>query len=199
MPLPNKAGIPYHTIGVEIKIRIGRRNGSLRSCRIVKKAITHLKLDQANPGKLERLDELAVEHQRIVQAYVDWMISHEIRQPDKYDHIPEQDIATTLSDRWQRCAWQQACGIVQSWYSNARENPPKLQNICLQANTNVVVIEHSKTAQFDYWLRISTLAAGISPRASGPTLSSIFPFLLTHSTSARITCRADLKSWSAAA
>jgi putative transposase len=62
--------------------------------------------------------------------------------------------------RWQRCAWQQACGIVQSWYSNARENSPKLQNVCLQANTNVVVIEHSKTAQFDYWLRVSTLATG---------------------------------------
>jgi hypothetical protein len=51
------------------------------------KAITHLKLDQANPGKLERLDELAAEYQRIVQAYLDWVISHEIRQPDNYDHI----------------------------------------------------------------------------------------------------------------
>ena len=49
---------------------------------------------------------------------------------------------------------------MRSWYSNGRENPPKLQNVCLQANTNVVVIEHSKTAQFDYWLRISTLDAG---------------------------------------
>ena len=126
----------------------------------MKKAITHLKLDQANPGKLERLEELAAEYQRIVQAYVDWMISHEMRQPEKYDHIPEQEISTKLSDRWQRCAWQQACGIVQSWYSNARENPPKLQNVCLQANANVVVIEPSGTAQFDYWLRISTLQAG---------------------------------------
>jgi putative transposase len=123
----------------------------------VKKAITHLKLDQANPGKLERLDELSAEYQRKVQAYIDWMISHEIRQPDKYVLVPEQDIATVLSDRWQRCAWQQACGIVRSWYSNARENPPKLQNVCIQANANVVVIEHSKTSQFDYWLRISTL------------------------------------------
>ena len=126
----------------------------------MKKAITHLKLDQANPGKLERLDDLAAEYQRIVQAYVDWMISHEIRQPDKYDHIPEQEISTKLSDRWRRCAWQQACGIVRSWYSNARENPPKLQNVCLQANANVVVIEPSKTSQFDDWLRISTLNAG---------------------------------------
>ncbi|MGD0753242.1 MAG: transposase [Anaerolineales bacterium] len=126
----------------------------------MKKAITHLKLDQANPGKLQKLDELAAEHQRVVQAYVDWMISHEIRQPDKYASVPEQEISTTLSDRWQRCTWQQACGIVGSWYSNARENPPKLQNVCIQANANVVVIEPSRSTQFDFWLRISTLETG---------------------------------------
>ena len=126
----------------------------------MKKAITHLKLEQANPGKLKRLDELASEYQRIVQAYVDWLISHEMRQPDKYAAVPEQEISTKLSDRWQRCAWQPACGIVRSWFGNARENPPKLQNVCLQANANGIVIERSKIAQFDYWLRISTLDAG---------------------------------------
>jgi hypothetical protein len=126
----------------------------------VKKAITHLKLDQANPSKLIKLDELAAEHQRVVQSYADWLIAHEIRQPDKYAPVPEQDISTALSDRWQRCAWQQACGIVQSWFSNARENPPELQAVCIQANANVVVIEPSHTSQFDFWLRISTLEAG---------------------------------------
>lgn len=126
----------------------------------MKKAITHLKLDQANPGKLEKLDELAAEHQRVVQVYADWLIAHEIRLPDKYAPIPEQEISTLLSDRWQRCAWQQACGIVQSWFSNDRENPPELHTVCIQANANVVIIEPSRTAQFDFWLRISTLEAG---------------------------------------
>ena len=70
----------------------------------MKKAITHLKLDQANPAKLQKLDELAVEYQRIMQTYVDWMISHEIRQPDKYAPLPKREISTELSDRWQRCA-----------------------------------------------------------------------------------------------
>jgi putative transposase len=88
------------------------------------------------------------------------MISHEIRQPDKYAPVPEQKIFTSLSDRWQRCAWQQACGIVQSWYSNDRENPPELHNVCIQANANVVVVEPSSTSQFDFWLRISTLETG---------------------------------------
>jgi hypothetical protein len=127
---------------------------------MVKKAITHLKLDQANPSKRQKLDELATEHQRVVQAYVDWLIAHEVRKPDKYADIPEQDIPTPLSDRWQRCAWQQACGIVRSWYSNERENPPILRHTCIQANTNGVVSEPSNTPQFDFWLRISTLDAG---------------------------------------
>jgi hypothetical protein len=81
---------------------------------MVKKAITYLRLDRANPGKLQKLEELAAEHQRVVQLYADWLITHKIRQPDKYAPVPEQDISTSLSDRWQRCAWQQACGIVQS-------------------------------------------------------------------------------------
>jgi hypothetical protein len=126
----------------------------------VKKAITHLKLNQAHSGKLQKLDELAAEYGRVVQAYVDWLIGHEVRQPNKYADIPEQDIPTRLSDRWQRCAWQQACGIVRSWYSNERQNPPILRNIRLQANANVVVIEPSATSTFDFWLRISTLEAG---------------------------------------
>jgi hypothetical protein len=127
---------------------------------MVKKAITHLKFDQANPGKLHKLDELAAEHQRVVQANVDWLIGHETHQPDKYAPIPEQDIPTPLSDRWQRCAWQQACGIVRSWYSNERVNPPVLRQTCIQANANVVVIEPSHTPHFDFWLRISSLEAG---------------------------------------
>jgi hypothetical protein len=127
---------------------------------MVKKAITHLKLDQANPGKLHQLDELAAEHRRVLQAYINWLIAHAMSQPDKYADIPEQDILTPLSARWQRCAWQQACGIVQSWYSNGRENLPILRNTCIQANTNVVVIEPSHTPHFDFWLRISTLETG---------------------------------------
>lgn len=126
----------------------------------IKKAITDLKLDAANSGKLAALELLAVEHQRVVQVYVDWLIAHAVREPDKYADIPATDVPTELSARWQRCAWQQACGIVQSWYSNERTTPPILKNICLQANANVVKLEKSETPTFDFWLRISTLDAG---------------------------------------
>jgi hypothetical protein len=152
---------------------------------MVKKAIPHLKLDQANPGTLHRLDELATEYMRVVQVDVDWMIRHQVQEPDKYVAIPEQDVATPLSDRWQRCAWQQACGIVRSWYANGRENPPALRTMCIQANANVVLIEPSETPAFDFWLGISTLEAGKPVRVpvslyrrAGETLAE-FPKLCT--------------------
>lgn len=56
--------------------------------------------------------------------------------------------------------WQQACGLVQSWYSNERTHPPGLKNICLQANTTVVKLEPSTTPAFDFWLNISTVEKG---------------------------------------
>ncbi len=126
----------------------------------IKKAITDLKLTAANHGKLHALDALAVEYQRVVQAYLDWLIGHEMREPNQYADLPEADVPTTLSARWQRCAWQQACGIVQAWYCNEHETPPMLKRLCIQANANVVKLEKSDTASFDFWLRISTLTPG---------------------------------------
>jgi Putative transposase DNA-binding domain len=123
----------------------------------MKKAITHLKLEQANKIKLLKLDELVTEHQRVVQSYCDWLIAKELREPDKYADIPVADVPTPLSDRWQRCDWQQACGIVQSWYSNERTTPPRLNSLCIQGNANVIKLEPSSTPTFDFWLRISTL------------------------------------------
>ncbi|MCL4299009.1 MAG: transposase [Anaerolineae bacterium] len=127
----------------------------------MKKAITHLKFDRANDRKRHKLDELSVEYLRVVQRYINWLIDHQQREPKRYAPIPEAEIPTALSDRWQRCGWQQACGIVQSWYSNERTNRPVLHNLCIQANANVVKIEPpEKASSFDLWLRISTLDKG---------------------------------------
>ena len=122
------------------------------------KAICNLKLSAANDGKLAALDAVAGAYLQLAQRYVDGLIETESRAPDKYAPLP--DVATALSERWQRCAWQQACGIVQSWFSNERTSPPVLAAWCIQANANVVVLEKSQTPTFDYWLRISTLDSG---------------------------------------
>ena len=42
----------------------------------MKKAINHVKLERANLSKIHKLNELAAEHQQVVQAYVDWFFQN---------------------------------------------------------------------------------------------------------------------------
>ncbi len=124
----------------------------------MKKAITHLKLDRANQRKLVALERVAGAYLSLAQSYIDFIFASELREAEKYD--PVLSIETPLSARWQRCAWQHACGVMQSFYSNGRTNKPVLRNVTIQANANVVVIELSRSPEFDYWLRVSTLEKG---------------------------------------
>jgi hypothetical protein len=151
----------------------------------ITKAVTHIGLTQANPGKLAALDALAPVYLALCQQYVTFFCTEE--QPDKF-YPPV--FVTPLSERWQRVAIQQAAGIAQSWRTNRAkayqdyvddlldyheqqttgildaeaEEPtwqewdvPTLRQTCIQANANVVVLELSADSTFDYWLKISTL------------------------------------------
>lgn len=124
----------------------------------MQKAITHLKLNDANQTKLAKLDALANEYLRVVQLYIDFIFDNQLTSVGKYDPIP--DFETALSERWKRCAWQQATSIMRSFFTNERTHKPVLSAVAIQANPNVVVIEPSETDTFDYWLRISTLESG---------------------------------------
>ena len=124
----------------------------------MKRAIQNIKLDLANQTKLDQLDTLSQEYMRIVQAYIDIIFEQQCKDVGKYDVIPT--LETALSARWQRCAWQQAVGIMQSWFSNEHTHKPVLDAVTIQANANVVKIEVSHRDTFDFWLRISTLEKG---------------------------------------
>ncbi|MGM0656937.1 MAG: RNA-guided endonuclease TnpB family protein, partial [Thermodesulfobacteriota bacterium] len=80
------------------------------------RAVTHIKLDFANQGKLTRLDELCPVYMNLVQQYIDYIFKFEIRDVDSYDEVIPL-VKTVLSKRYQRCAWQQAVGIMKSFYS----------------------------------------------------------------------------------
>src|SRR5713226_8550752 len=149
------------------------------------KAVTHIRLIEANPGKLAALDELAPVYLALCQQYVTLFCTDE--HPDKF-HAPV--FVTPLSERWHRVVIQQAAGIAQSWRTNRANayqgylddlldyheqqadgtldaqtkeptwkewDVPALRQTCIQANANVVVLEPSQDSTFDYWLKISTL------------------------------------------
>ena len=152
----------------------------------ITKAVTHIRLEAANAGKLAALDDLAQVYLPLCQQYVTLFCTDE--PPDKFRATC---FATPLSERWHRVAIQQAAGIAQSWRTNRAQayqdyvddlldyheqqaegildaeaeepawrewNIPTLSQICIQANVNVAVLEPAQDSTFDYWLKISTLA-----------------------------------------
>jgi Putative transposase DNA-binding domain len=149
------------------------------------RAVTHIRLEAVNAGKLAALDDLAQVYLALCQQYVTLFCTEEL--PDKFRSTC---FTTSLSERWHRVAIQQAAGIAQSWRTNhaqayqdyleevedyqeqqagsdadpnAKEptwrewNIPTLRQTCIQANINVAVLEPSQNPTFDYWLKISTL------------------------------------------
>ena len=77
------------------------------------RAVTHIRLVAANAGKLAALDDLAQVYLSLCQQYVTLFCTDE--RPNK---LRDPLFATSLSERWQRVAIQQAAGIAQSWRTN---------------------------------------------------------------------------------
>jgi hypothetical protein len=152
----------------------------------ITRALTHIRLEATNAGKLAALDDLAQVYMPLCQQYVTLFCTDE--QPNKFRSTC---FVTSLSERWHRVAIQQAAGIAQSWRTNRAqayqdyvddlldyqeqrtegipqaeaEEPvwrewhiPTLSHTCIQANANVVELEPAQDSTFDYWLKISTLA-----------------------------------------
>ena len=145
------------------------------------RAVTHIRLCDANHAKIAALDALVAEYLRLCQQYTTYFCTE--AQPDKYA-APCFD--SPLSQRWQRVAIQHAAGTAQSWRSNyavayqdyldmlaeyqeepegqppawKEWNTPVLKEPVIQANANVALLQPAEASTFDYWLRLSTLEKG---------------------------------------
>jgi len=151
----------------------------------ITRAVTHIRLEAANAGKLAALDALAQVYLPLCQQYVTLFCTDE--RPNK---VRAPLFATLLSERGPRVAIQQAAGIAQSWRTNRAQayqdyaddlldyheqqtegileaeaqeptwrewHIPVLRQTCIQANVNVVALEPAQDSAFDYWLTIGTL------------------------------------------
>jgi hypothetical protein len=152
----------------------------------ITRAVTHIRLEAVNAGKLAALDDLAQVYLSLCQRYVILFCTDE--PPNKFHPTC---FATTLSERWHRVAIQQAAGIARAFRTNREQayqdyaddlmdyheqqaegildakvkepawrewNIPELSQTCIQANVNVAMLEPAQDSTFDYWLKISTLA-----------------------------------------
>ena len=91
-----------------------KRKPKTKTKQTITRAVTHIRLIEANPGKLDALDQLVVAYLALTQQYVTRFCEAET-SPDKFA-IPIFE--TELSDRWHRVAMQQAAGIAKSWRTN---------------------------------------------------------------------------------
>src|SRR5712692_5322707 len=77
------------------------------------RAVTHIRLEVANAGKLTALDDLAQVYLALCQQYVTLFCTDE--RPNK---LRAPLFATPLSERWHRVAIQQAAGIARAFSTN---------------------------------------------------------------------------------
>jgi IS605 OrfB family transposase len=150
----------------------------------ITRAVTHIRLCDANDAKVAALDALAAKYIALCQQYVTHFSVE--AEPDGY---ADPSFSSLLSQRWQRVAIQQATGIARSWRTNHQraqegfadslaswleeEHPPgeippqwtpwqtpTLKKTVIQANANIALLQPSQETAFAYWLRVSTVEKG---------------------------------------
>jgi Putative transposase DNA-binding domain len=94
-----------------------KRKRKKKTKQTITRAVTHIRLCDPNPGKLDALDQLVVAFQALCQQYVTLFCEGD-STPDKY---AAPVFESSLSERWHRVAMQQAAGIARSWRTN-RQN-----------------------------------------------------------------------------
>jgi Putative transposase DNA-binding domain len=151
----------------------------------ITKAVTHIRLLEVNPGKLAALDTLAPVYLALCQLYVTLFCTEE--PPDKFHipvlptllsqrwHRVAIQQAAGIAQSWRTNREQAYQDYLDELEENREQEAertldegarapewrewdvPTLQQMCIQANANVVKLESSEDSSFDYWLKISTL------------------------------------------
>ena len=111
-----------------------KRKRKKKSKQTITRAVTPIRLIEANPGKLDVLDQL-------VEAYLEDLADYAQAK------AKAEAVGSTLDPKRKEPIWKE-------W------NTPTLRRPSIQANANVVVVEKSEDSTFDYWLRMSTLDKG---------------------------------------
>jgi hypothetical protein len=166
-----------------------RRQRKHKSKRTLTHAVTHIRLIEANPGKLEALDRLAIAYLALCQHYVTHFCTE--AEPNSYA-VPVFE--TDMSERWHRVAIQQAAGIAQSWRTNRQhaydvylEDLADYAEAQAKATASRVPLDPKvKEREFREWtlpeLRVPAIQANANVVVLEPSEDSTFDYWLRIST-----------------
>jgi hypothetical protein len=162
-----------------------QQNISQSMSQILTRAVTHIRLEAANAGKFAALNDLSQVYILLCQQYVILFCTEET--PDKFRatcfttplskrwHRAAIQQAAGIARSWRtnrEQAYQDYVEELKEYEEQQADgrlskeaieplwkewDVPTLRQTCIQANTNVVVLEPSHDSTFDYWLKISTL------------------------------------------
>src|SRR6266513_4613652 len=166
-----------------------KRKQKRRSKRTLTHAVTHIRLMETNPGKLEALDRLVMVYLALCQHYVTHFCTE--ADPNSYA-VPVFE--TDLSERWQRVAIEQAAGIARAFRTN-RQNAYDAYLEALadyaqaeaKATTSGVPLDrHATEPQWHEWslpeLRVPALQANANVVVVEKSEDSTFDYWLRIST-----------------
>ena len=161
------------------------QSGKIRRTDTITRSVTHIRLAEANSVKLAALDAVAAVYLPLCQQYVTYFCTE--AEPDRFCptifktslserwHRVAIQQAAGIAKSWrtnrERTYQDYLDDLLEYHDREARGkleereeepiwcewNTPALKRTCIQATMTVVLLEHSLTDTFDYWLRISTL------------------------------------------
>src|SRR6266849_4482244 len=167
-----------------------KRTRKKKSKQTITRAVPHIRLREANPGKLDALDQLVVVFQALCQQYVTLWCTTE-GTPDRY---ATPVFASQLSERWQRVAMQQAAGIAHSWRTNRQaaydtylEELADYAEAAARAESSGIPISPKRTEPvWREWhvpeLRVPSIQANANVVVIEPSEDSTFEYWLRIST-----------------
>jgi hypothetical protein len=167
-----------------------KRQRKKRTKQTLTRAVTHIRLIEANPGKLSALDQMMAVYLSLCQQYVRLFCTQEAA-PDRY---APPILETELSDRLHRVAMQQAAGIAKSWRTNRQaayevylEDLADYAEVKAQAETSGVPLDPTrKEPEWREWnvpeLRTPCLHANANVVVVEKSEDSTFDFWLRIST-----------------
>jgi Putative transposase DNA-binding domain len=166
-----------------------KRQQKRRSKRTLTHAVTHIRLMEANPGKLEALDRLVTVYLALCQHYV----THFCTEADPNSYAVRV-FETELSERWHRVAIQQAAGIARAYRTNRQnasdaylEDLTDYAQAQAKATASGVPLDPKvKEPQWSEWnlpeLRVPAIQADANVVVLEPSEDSTFDYWLCIST-----------------
>ena len=167
-----------------------KRKRKKQSKQTITRAVTHIRLLEANAGKLSALDALMTVYLKLCQQYTTRFCEAE-SLPDKWS---EPVFETELSDRVHRVAMQQAAGIAQSFRTNrATAYQAYLQDVAAYEEAKAQAEAAGRMASFKRqeptwadWnlpvLRVPVMQANANVVVVEPSTDSTFDYWLRIST-----------------